>query len=234
MFFVALVFILFVCALIWFGNVQAKKRTRELGALAPTLQLAFEPGPFTPGTGPFAGASSFAIFHNGYDRKITNLLHGQVDDAAAQIFDYRYSIRDRDTGSSSSSSHGSSTYSFTAVLFSKSAPPFFPNMQLYPESIFSKLGSVLGGQDIDFAEYPEFSKHFVLKSNSEPAVRAMFDQSAAAFFEANQGVTVQTEGPHLIFYRANKRAKPAEIRPLLDTGVYAYRVLSAAAARSGR
>ena len=132
MFFLPVAFIVIVCAAIWYGNAQAKKCTRELDALAQILQFTFEPGPFTPGIGPFSGAGSFAVFHQGY--------------------------------SSASSSNGVSTHRFTAALFSKSAPPSVPNMQLYPESIFSKLARCSEGK----TSTPPSTRSFPGASYSSP------------------------------------------------------------------
>ncbi len=215
---------------------QSAKRTGELGELARSINFAFETGPFQPGSGPFAGAGSFPMFNEGFDRKITNVLHGRVDDAEVQVFDYHYITESVDREITRSGNHNETTtqahHSFTAALFSSSGTTHFPNLQLYPETIFSKMGAVFGGQDIDLPQFPEFSKRFVLKSTDENAVRALIDQPTAAFFEANAGVSVHAAGPYLLFFRANKKVPPAEARQFLDTAVYAYRTLGAAAARA--
>ncbi len=241
-----LVVIALVGGLVWWASAMNAKRVRELEEFAKSVGFAFEKGPFTPGGGPFVGAGTFEVFNQGYNRKITNVLHGRVDDAEVQIFDYQYdwSVGGRTGGviggvllSAGTGNYGSrnrTTYMFTAAVFTAGGGTSFPTLQLYPEGFFSKIGSVFGGQDINFPEFPEFSKRFVLKSTDEMTVRAMFDQPTAGFFEAHQGVTVNAGGQYLVFYRANKRVKTADTRQFLDTAVYAYRTLAAAAARVRR
>ena len=61
----------------------------------------------------------------------------------------------------------------------QAVPHMMPRFELKPEGFFDRIGSVLGGHDIDFAEDPEFSRACRLKGPDEPAIRETFHAGLA-------------------------------------------------------
>src|SRR5207302_2233016 len=49
-----------------------------------------------------------------------------------------------------------------------------PQFLLTPEGLWARIVAHFGGQDIDFAESPEFSSAYRLRGSDEAAVRALF------------------------------------------------------------
>ncbi|MGI9471696.1 MAG: hypothetical protein ACR2NZ_09210, partial [Rubripirellula sp.] len=93
-----------------------------------------------------------------------------------------------------------------------------PAFELRPESVFHRIGKVLGYQDIDFESHPEFSKRYLLRGQDEDAVRAMFTPELLSFFESQEKVSAEASGDLLVFYRAGKRLKPEMIRAFMEEG----------------
>ncbi len=71
---------------------------------------------------------------------------------------------------------------YTRLLFNLSTHPAF-EVRLYPERFFSKLGKLLGGQDIQIGE-EQFDPKFMIKGSSEQLVKSMLSAEVReAIFE---------------------------------------------------
>lgn len=71
---------------------------------------------------------------------------------------------------------------YTRLLFNLSSRPAF-EFHLYPERFFSKLGKLLGGQDIQIGD-EQFDPKFMLKGSSEQLVKSMLSAEVrGAIFE---------------------------------------------------
>ena len=84
--------------------------------------------------------SHLHLFSRGHSQRAHNVLIRQEGDAQVAVFDYRYTV-----------GHGknSQRYKQTVIHF-RSDKLNLPCFNLRPESIFHKIGSVFGYQDIDF------------------------------------------------------------------------------------
>jgi hypothetical protein len=60
----------------------------------------------------------------------------------------------------------------------------FPKFALGPEGWFSRLGQMLGMQDLDFPESPEFSNAYRLRGPDESSIRQLFTPEIREFFAA--------------------------------------------------
>ena len=113
------------------------------------------------------------LFSQGRSKRISNLIHGDTDEVALGIFDYRY------TTGSGKNSH---TYRQTVVCF-RSPTSNLPQFALKPQSFLHAVGKLFGYQDIDFQSHPKFSKAFILRGTSETAVRKLFTADLLSFLE---------------------------------------------------
>jgi hypothetical protein len=75
-----------------------------------------------------------------------------------------------------------------------------PDFALEPEGLWSKFSELSGGKDIDFKEYPIFSKKYYLRSDNEPAVRSFFTESMVRFFESHEEMHVECHKSKLLIY----------------------------------
>ncbi len=93
-----------------------------------------------------------------------------------------------------------------------------PLCYLRPEvGLLDSLGSLFGGQDIDFQEDLEFSRAYVLQGEDEPAIRELFNADVRAWFteRAGQHFHFEAQGKVLLFHLGRRRP-PGEARELME------------------
>jgi hypothetical protein len=195
-----------VAFLIYYSYRQEKQRTADLQRVAEELGFEFLPkddGSFLSNRG------SFPLFSQGHSKRLFNLMRGKTKNLTAAIFDYRYTV---------GSGKNSHTWQQTVAAFQVDSPPL-PTFSLRPESVWHKIGALLGYQDINFPHAPVFSKSYLLRGSDETAIRNLFNDQVLLFFEANQGLSVEADQDWLLVYRPNNRAKPEAMRALLEEGL---------------
>jgi hypothetical protein len=129
-----------------------------------------------------ATVGQFQLMNRGRSQHVYNVIKGQAQDVEVTLFDYSYR-----TGSGKNSS----IHRYTVALISHpelNLPKFF----LEPENVFHKIGNVFGYHDIDFSDYPEFSKRYLLRGSDEDSIRAIFNYETIPFYERKRNL--QTEG----------------------------------------
>ncbi len=187
-----------------------KKRTAALNVIASEIGLAFSA---IQDDELLARVRVFSLFNKGHSRKMRNVMKAEGESATLAIFDYQYT-----TGSGKHQQCHSQT-----VVSVESDSLSLPSFTLWSEGLLAKLGAMMGAQDIDFDEHPEFSKSFVLKGDDVPAIRDFFDVEKLDFFAERRGAYIET-APNLFIYFRGKRRKPEQIRELMTDGYTAYAV----------
>ena len=76
--------------------------------------------------------------------------------------------------------------------------------------------ALVGIEDIDFGDHPEFSKRFQLRSDDEEAIRNLFTDDLIGSFEALGKVSVEADGQWMVVYRSAKRRSAEEIAQFLE------------------
>ncbi len=191
--------ILFIVAIFGITFYLEKKRRDELSAAARRMGFSFNPG---PDGSVLYSASGFDIFKRGHSQAVSNVMAGETDGIKLTIFDYKYTV-----------GYGkhSSTYSQT-VTVAEVPNAVLPKFSLGPESIFHKIGEIVGFKDIDFPGNKGFSDKYLLKGSDEAAVRAVFKPETMRFFESMKDVlNVEAEGGRMAIYRMSKHVKPEDI-----------------------
>jgi MFS superfamily sulfate permease-like transporter len=97
----------------------------------------------------------------------------------------------------------------TVVHVSETNLPI-PDFALEPESFGTKFSELVGGKDIDFANYPEFSRKFYLRGD-EPAVRTFFKESVIRFLENREEIHIECHKHRLLLYKRLDLLDVAEI-----------------------
>ncbi len=140
--------------------------------------------------------ATFKLFNQGRGRMVKNLLRGSRGDVAIAVCDYQFTI-------GSGKSERCHRQTVCALRWADdSLPHFFLRPQI---PVFDLLGSLFGGQDVNFAEDAMFSKAYVLQTGgSEQALRDLFDESVRSALillapknvqvEARQGVLLLHNG----------------------------------------
>jgi hypothetical protein len=185
-----------------------KKRTEALNVVAAEIGLGFSA---TQDDNLLARMQVFSLFNKGHSRKMRNVMKAEGESTTLAIFDYQYT-----TGSGKHQHCHSQT-----VVSVESDSLCLPRFTLWPEGLLSKLGAMVGAQDIDFDEHPEFSKSFVLKGDDESAIRDFLDIEKLEFFAERKGAYMETAADRFVYFRG-KRRKPEQIRELMTAGYTAY------------
>jgi hypothetical protein len=201
-----LVFVILIVSIVW-GALARKKRREALQQLSTEIGFSF-----TPEDKEFniqlQSGTQFDLFSRGHSRKANNLLQGQRREAKVVLFDYKYT-----TGGGRSSQ----THQQTAVLFNLEQPDL-TQLSLKPRGLWDKVAVKLGQKEIDFSTAAEFTKRYLVKGSDEAAIHRIFNTSVVAFFEEQQGLSMEANEKQLLFYRQNKRVKPEELQAFLEKG----------------
>jgi len=152
----------------------------------------------------------FKLFRQGSRQKITPLIIHKSDDLGFTCsFDYIYTI------SSGKSSH---TYRQT-VYFRYSKSLALPHFVMVPEKWYHRIGTYFGMQDIDFVQYPTFSKNYLLRGEDEEYIRYHFDNPEMVRYFDNQDL-YSLEGMNylMILYIHNVVLPQQQILQLVNIG----------------
>ena len=200
--------------MIW-SWVHEKKRTEAIAQVAQELNLEFTAHPLDWTS---YLKMDFDLFQKGRSRIVSNLIEGRSHGTKVSIFDYRYkhsSSRQTNSGSLTVQKKSEAYQQQTVVLIGSDQLDL-PTFSLYPETIFHWLANVVGFQDINFEDYPTFSKRYRLVGQDEPAIRERFQPEVLTYFEERTPLTVEARPHRLLIYRAGKRVKPQQIPELLE------------------
>lgn len=199
-------FLIVMLLILLIGGITAgifflnKKRKEELQAIAQELNLKFYPKGHANLT-PFLDQMEF--FSYGDYRRVYNLLMGKVnhrgESLSVAIFDYYYTLSRRRSTLGRSESN-SETFGQTVLLFYDPSLQV-PGFSVRPENLLDKLGNLIGYRDINFPEAPVFSKRYRLLSNSEGAVRSLFQSNLLSFYESNK-LSTEAQNSYLLIYPA--------------------------------
>lgn len=137
-----------------------------------------------------------------------DFMRGEADGITITMFENSHSRR-------SSSKHPLKQ----TVLVFQSERLKLPNFSLRLSDWSSGIAAaVTGYQDIDFPDYPTFSKMFHLTGNDEGAIRRCFDQRKLEYLQRNASWSVDGHRNHLMVCRLRKSVKVKNINGFLKEG----------------
>ena len=192
-------------AAVWYGFVQARKRTAALQVAAPEIGFTFE-GDRTSAA--LAQQLVTALFKRGSAGEPKNVMTGIVAGFLTSLFDYSYTIS---TGKSSS------TITQTVAAYSQDRPlPFF---EMRPENFLDRIGDAFVHKDIDFESHPDFSHRYLLRGPDQDEIRNLFSPSLLTFLgglPAEDKWHIESAGVTLILYRAGVEVGAEALRSFLE------------------
>jgi hypothetical protein len=197
-----------VVALVYFQRLMRQRRVEALQQAGAGLGLFLASE--SDAAALQSSLSDFHLFKQGHSKRLIGLIQGVVRDVPVSIFDYRYFI--------TSGNENNRTREQTVICFDLPGAAL-PAFALRPETVWNKMGSWLGGQDIDFESAPDFSSRYILQGTDEAAVRRLFADWVLAFYAAHPGLCTEGGGDRLLFYRADKRVKPQALSAFVDEGL---------------
>lgn len=195
-------------------QAAATERLRLLEAAASELGLSVQPDGDSPVQ---EELSHFPLFNIGRSREIRNLIVADTPEVSLLIFDYKYIPLSDDAGRDR----------WQTVVAARSPELQIPTFHLYPKGFFSKVGSALGGHDINFDDHPGFSQAVVLKSETEKETRDFFDLTLLDFFAEHPGISLEARPGTILYFRSRKRIDrieptAASLRNFIDEGLQAF------------
>jgi hypothetical protein len=152
----------------------------------------------------------FKLFKTGGRKRIRPLIIREFDDLSfTALFDYEYTI-----------STGKSSYTYRqTVYFRYSKQIALPYFIMVPEKWYHRIGTYFGMQDIDFTEYPVFSKNYLLQGADEYYIRHHFDHAEMVrFFDRNKKYSLEGVNYLMVLYQHNVVLKEKEMLKLVEIG----------------
>ncbi len=186
-----------------------KRRAAALRTVADELNLEFIPTEERSFIHRLAGFDLQSRYPSFGNSPVQNLMRRLSDGKEITIFDYRCR-----------KVHSSDNPTTMTVLLLEWPELALPTFTARPESVFQKLGHVLGGQDIDFPDHPEFSRRYVLRGENEDEIRSMMTDEVIRAFEAHtgmgvSGISVEGSGSKLIVYYFLRTVGAAGLRDFI-------------------
>lgn len=129
------------------------------------------------------------------------------------------------------SSQTSPTVQRATLIFFKSATLNLPEFWLRPEQFLDKIITRFVYKDINFNDYPVFSKSYFLYGKDEATIRNLFTQSGIIrFLEREKGLCIECDGQGLIIYKRIRGVPytipPTELHEFINKGQQIYSLLS--------
>ena len=195
-------FIALAVALIVFGILKARERREAMARLA--TELGFEYYVDDPWDLEDTYAM-FELFGRGHSREASNVICGEMDGRAVVAFDYQYT-----TGSGKNKS----THSYQAVVMG--LPIVAAGLRMRTETVFDRLASWVGWDDIDF-ESDEFSRRYHVASEDR---RFAYDIFHARLIEhllaCGQAPGLEMKGPLMVLF--DSQGNVENVRRLIAIG----------------
>lgn len=151
------------------------------------------------------GLDRFELFRQGRSRRLQNIATSPAGDPRLVLFDYLYT-----TGAGKSRRVHRQT-----VCYVTGDALDLPAFSLRPERFFHRIAALLGHDDIDLDQHPDFSRAFLLRGGDEAAVRHAFHADVVAFFDARPGTCAAGSGHELLFWRPGRVLRPAQREELV-------------------
>ncbi len=190
------------------SHLWEKKRREGFQALAKRLGMRY-----IQRDDSIAGRYGFLDkLRQGSNRYAFNVLVGQCEGYPVQVFDFHYETH------STNSKGNRTTHHHYFSFFILEQEKHFPELRIYPEGIFQKLGQMIGFSDIDF-ESIEFSKAFCVRSPDRKFAYDICHTRMMEYLLQHRDLAIEIEG-RCVAVSFNKRLDaeqiPGRLRQLVE------------------
>jgi len=187
----------------WFKN---SNRIEDYRACASALEWKFK----EEDKGILAWLLDFKLFKLGGGKKVMPMIIKEEDDLSFTcLMDYKFTV-----------SNGKSSVTFNqTVYFKYSKALALPHFLMIPEKWYHRVGTYFGMQDIDFIQYPEFSKNYLLRGEDEDYIRHHFNNpEMMRFFGLQDFYSMEGMNYLMILYVHNKILPREQMVQLVHIG----------------
>lgn len=147
-------------------------------------------------------------------KRIYNVLWADTDEERLAVFDFDFTI---------GSGKNRQTFRQTVVGFHSSRLAL-PRIRISRQRWYHALGKTVGMQDIDWREYPEFSRTFLVQGD-EAGIRQWMSPAFMQTMMEHPDYTIEGAGDRMLIYKLRVRVRPANLREYLKE---AYVLIDAA------
>jgi hypothetical protein len=190
-------------------NLLERRRTNAI--VEHGTSLGFKQEMVLPGElDGFSGATE--IMNIGRRRQATSILRREVPPLDVVLFDYRYTV--------GSGKHSHTSHQTLAVF--RSSRLKNPGFVIKPEGFFNRVGAMLGVQDIDFEDSPEFSRKYVLQGANEELIRVFLTPERRDLIASFDRLCLEAHIGCLYFWFDRKRTPPSELQAFFEKAFTVY------------
>jgi hypothetical protein len=176
-------------------NYMARVKIKKIKEIARALGFTYRPTPTAADRELPVGCY---LAKAGFRQTVSNVLEVVcTDELNFILFEFDYSA-------------GKATFSQTIARM-RSPLLKLPSFLLYPETIFSKMGVMFGGTDVNFSDSPKFSDKYILRGQDEAALRALFTPALRHALEPLEDLTIEGADEVLFIFRERRVVEPEEI-----------------------
>lgn len=160
----------------------------------------------------------FRLFRRGGRKRVFNILRYStpLDEIKVNVFDYRFVV----------STGKSARRYYQTVFFVQSKELALPEFWMKPEGFFHKVGNLLGMEDINFEEHPDFSEQYYLTGEDEELIRHTFNKDVLHYFTVEKDWSLEGVGYFFILYKRNVLFPPRQIKGMFERGVELWKRLA--------
>ena len=206
----------FIIGIIAFFFMVERKRRQQLDALTKARGWTYRNKP-TGDDNQLLSGTMLGTY--GETQHLTNIIElPESDGARITLFDFDYTSGDDER----------SRTIYQTVARIQSPQLRLPSFVLRPESFLSKAAKLVGYDDINFAEHPEFSRRYLLSGQDQAAVRRVFTPAVIQFCEAHPKLVIEANGDRMVVYRQGVRVKTNALDPFIEEARSLARLFSEA------
>lgn len=154
------------------------------------------------------------LFQKGHSRTAKNVLRGNMDKFAMELFDYRYT--------EGSGKHSSTHWNSVCILTVPGQK--FKYILLRTEGFFDKVAGVFGREDVQF-ESEEFNRRFYVKGDKEFALEFLSAEAREYLLARVKTPCMEISGNVLVFYYP-RLIKPEEYADMCILALEFYKTIS--------
>lgn len=182
-------------------------RTRALEEFAKAHKYRFEAKDEMGVSAYFGDMKLFRQGSNKHGRHVMERRSKMFEHRGAM--DYYYTVS---TGKSSA------TYKQT-IYYRVNQELMLPAFVLFPEKWFHRIGKWFGMQDINFIEYPDFSKSYLLQGAQSHFIEKFFaDARLIRHFTMYKGYSVEAVGKFFVMYKPNVLVPVRDMKQFIAIG----------------
>ncbi len=162
----------------------------------------------------FNAFKNFKLFKMGSGRKVKYILTRKTQHETQWTFEYFYTI-----------STGKSTATYIQHVFAVHCDISLASFYFYPQNFLHTIGKWFGMQDVEWKDFPDFNKNYMVKASSETEIRTFISEDVLGFLSYEKGWHIQAIENQIIFYKAGKRMNEEMVEPFIQVAETMYNIL---------